>query len=279
MDSSDRLTETAHWDRVHRRTGSSSGLRTLARALLGADAFEYLYQGGYVAHAFRELLRPLVRPGQRILEVGSAPGLALAKLARALELDPWGVDYSSAGVDANRATFRSFGFDPGQVFQADFFGEEILAAHGGAFDLVTSHGFIEHFRDVRPVVARHVALARPGGLVAISIPNYAGLNATLKRVMNPELLAAHNLDIMERAAFAALFEDQGLTPLFCGYLGVFQFGLFSAPAGSPLRHVTAAARWLQPPLDLAQRRLFRAGSPQLPSLSPYLYYVGRRSAA
>lgn len=277
-ESSDRLTATAHWDAVHRTSASSGRLRAVARTVLGEEAFDFFVQGGYVGYTFRELLRPLVRPGQRILEVGSAPGLALAKLARALELDPWGLDYSEAGVVANRATFTSFGFDPGHVLLADFFGDAIVADHGAGFDLVMSHGFIEHFRDVRPVVARHVALTRPGGLVAISIPNYAGLNAALKRFFHPDLLAAHNLDIMSRDRFAELFDDQGLAPIFCGYLGSFQFGLLTTPPTSPKRHLLAATRWLQIPLDLAQRRLFGANSPELPGLSPYLYYVGRRLA-
>lgn len=277
-ESSDRLTETAHWDEVHRTSASSGRLRGLARMVLGEEGFDFFRQGGYVGYAFRELLRPLVRPGQRVLEVGSAPGLALAKLARALDLEPWGLDYSEAGVDANRATFTQYGFDPGHVLLADFFGDAIVAEHGERFDLVMSHGFIEHFRDVRPVVARHVALTRPGGLIAISIPNYAGLNAALKRFFHPDLLAAHNLDIMSRDHFAELFDDQGLAPIFCGYLGAFQFGLLTTPPTSPKRHLLTATRWLQIPLDLAQRRLYGANSPELPSLSPYLYYVGRRLA-
>ena len=276
MTEADRLTEQAHWDRVHSGPRAGARRRAYAERVLGRERAGYLYEGGYVAYRFRELLVPHVQPGSRALEVGSAPGLHLAKLARRLELDPWGLDYSPEGVAANRATFEQFGFDPAHVIHADFFADDFVARHGGQFDLVMSHGFVEHFRDVRPVVARHVALAKPGGLVAISVPNLRGVNGALVKYFNPPLLDAHNLDIMARDAFAALFDGQGLTPLFCDYLGLFQIGLQSAPATSPKRHLLRATTWLQAPLDLAQRRLFATRSPALPALSPYLYYLGRR---
>ena len=66
-ESSDRLTATAHWDAVHRTSASSGRLRAVARTVLGEEAFDFFVQGGYVGYTFRELLRPLVRPGQRIL--------------------------------------------------------------------------------------------------------------------------------------------------------------------------------------------------------------------
>lgn len=271
----DRLTERAHWDHVHRAGGDGGGRRALAQRILGRERADFLYQGGYVAQRFRQLLAPHVRPGDRVLEVGSAPGLHLAKLARQLDLDPWGLDYSPDGVAANRATFGAFGYDPSQVIHGDFFGDDVATTHAARFDVVMSHGFVEHFRDVRPVIARHVALTRPGGVVCVSVPNLRGVNGALTRFFNRPLLDAHNLDIMTRDAFAALFSDQGLEPIYCGYLGVFSIGLQYAPATSARRHLLRPAAWLQVPLELAQRRLFGDRSPELPAWSPYLYYLGR----
>jgi hypothetical protein len=42
----------------------------------------------------------------------------------------------------------------------------------------------------------------------------------------------HNLDIMKRENFAAVFDAQGLEPLFCGYSGTFNFDMFDTPSGS-----------------------------------------------
>lgn len=276
MDDPDRLSERDHWDAVHRDDGARDRVRRAARALLGAERFEFVQRGGYAAHVVHErLLGPHLAPGARLLEVGSAPGLALAKLATRFAADPWGLDYSEDGVRANRATFARFGFDPDHVLHGDFFDDAFLDRHRGGFDLVTSNGFIEHFRDVRAVVTRHVALVRPGGLLAISIPNLTGLNGLLTRFFHPALLAAHNLDIMDLAPFARLFDDFGLETLACERVGLFQLGLQATPPGSPKRHLLRAGLAFQLPLELAQRRLFGTHAPAPPWSSPYLYYVGR----
>ncbi|MEZ4401523.1 MAG: class I SAM-dependent methyltransferase [Kofleriaceae bacterium] len=276
MPEPERLSSQAHWDQVHDGGRRSSGRARYLAAVLGQDRYTYLYEGGYAAYFEREVLvAPHVRRGARILEVGSAPGLHLAKLARRLGLDPWGMDYSPEGVAANQATFARFGFDPGQVILGDFFDDDFLDQHRAGFDVVISRGFIEHFRDVRSVIARHVALVRPGGLLVVSIPNLSGINRRLCEFFHPAILDAHNLDIMNLDAYAELFTGQGLTQLHCGYVGVFQSGLQTTPPGSPRRYLLAAARLLQPPLELLQRRLFPTASPQLAGVSPYLIYAGR----
>jgi hypothetical protein len=94
--------------------------------------------------------------------VGSAPGLHLAKLARRSS-SILGPDYSPEGVAANRATFEQFGFDPAHVIHADFFADDFVARHGGS-SIWSCRTASSSTSDVRPVVARHVALAagRPG---------------------------------------------------------------------------------------------------------------------
>lgn len=276
-----RLSERSHWDQVHRSGADRDDrARRLARALLGDEGFTYLQRGGYAAHVVHErLLGPHLPRGARVLEVGSAPGLALAKLATRFGAEPWGLDYSEDGVRANRATFERFGFDPAHVLHGDFFDDGFLDAHRGAFDVVTSNGFIEHFDDVRAVVARHVALVRPGGLVAISVPNLTGVNGLLTRFFHRALLDAHNLDIMALDAFARLFDGFGLTSLACERVGLFHLGLQATPPGSPKRHLLRAGLALQIPLELVERRLFGTHAPAPAWSSPYLYYVGRLDGA
>lgn len=44
------------------------------------------------------------------------------------------------------------------------------ATHGGAYDLVYSIGLLEHFPDKSDILAAHIRLAKPGGLVLIYVP-------------------------------------------------------------------------------------------------------------
>jgi len=92
------------------------------------------------------------RKGQRVIEVGSAPGLHLLEVRSRFGLDPFGVEYAPAGVALNRQNFQQAGVNPDQVIEADFFSEGFLAAHQGKFDVVLSRGFIEHFSVPRVVV-------------------------------------------------------------------------------------------------------------------------------
>ncbi|MBV8761860.1 MAG: class I SAM-dependent methyltransferase [Deltaproteobacteria bacterium] len=274
-----RLTDDQHWTEVHRTNGSDASrtITAYARRLLGPSASEFFSNGGYAGYVVAErVLGPYLDVGARVLEIGSAPGVRLARLAKRFQCDPWGLEYTSEGARLNRDTFARYGFSPDHVIEGDFFSDAVVDAHRDAFDVVVSNGFIEHFTDVAAVVERHIALVRPGGILAISIPNLRGVNYWLSKFFNADVLAKHNLSIMTLPAFSALFEREDLESLYCGYVGWFFMGLQNTPPGSPKRHLLRAGMAIEKPFDLAAKRLFGSESPQLPALSPFLYYVGRR---
>lgn len=178
------------------------------------------------------LLPPLLAPlrGGRVLEVGCAPGRNLRRLAERFGLDPWGVEYTPAGAERTRAVMSALGRPASQVIEGDFF------APGWAppepFDAVVSFGFVEHFSDPADVVARHLALLRPGGVLVVTLPNLRGLNGRLTSVLNPRLLAGHNLDLMTTAAVRALVSDADADVVFCGGYGGLDVGCLTASSAS-----------------------------------------------
>ena len=105
-------------------------------------------------------------PGAAVVEIGSAPGEHLVRLSETFGLVPYGIEYSAAGVEVNRAVFAARGLDPENVIQMDFFSDECLLSCRERFDVVVSRGFIEHFADAAQVVDRHLELLKPGGLVS-----------------------------------------------------------------------------------------------------------------
>lgn len=153
----------------------------------------------------QRLLRRYIRPGDRVLEIGFAPGKQLAWVAAELGARVSGVDFSPPGIATARALFSHLGIDADlrceDAFQTTF--------PDRSFDVVYSLGVIEHFDDPTPLVARHMALVAPGGIAVIAIPNYGGVYGRLQRYFDPENLTIHNLSIMSPEALRRVAPSDG----------------------------------------------------------------------
>ena len=280
------LTEKAHWDSKYEPSAISaasqrtpSRLKRLIKWMLGARVLELmrdyrdylLWDVVYAEH--------MPRAGQnRVLEVGSAPGIHLVELRDAYALEPYGVEYSTPGVALNRRIFAERGIDPNNVIHADFLSPTFQERYAGFFQVVVSRGVIEHFANVKDAVEKHVNLLAPGGILFVSIPNLRGLNYALTWFFHKELIPLHNIDVMENSRFCALFADRRLTPRFCGNLGAFNFGIFNTEAEKgPRAAILRFCSKLQLLFNLISRLLFgrRAGGGKYSS--PYLMFVGARN--
>jgi SAM-dependent methyltransferase len=218
-------------------------------------------------------LSPLA--GRSVLEIGSAPGTNLIRMHREYGLLPYGVEYSETGAARNREAFAAAGLSADHVIQEDFFSDRFQATHAGRFDVVASFGFIEHFDDVRTVVEKHLALLKDGGLLVVSIPRLTGVYRVLCWLFHREVIAGHNLEIMDRESFARLFPADALEILRCDYFGAFSFSLLNTKRPSGLRHlVLRACRAMQIPLDVLFRLTLRDKGMASRTLSPHLLFVG-----
>ena len=173
----------------------------------------------------------------RVLEIGSAPGRTLIEMSRKLGAEPYGIEYSRIGVEIQRKLFEREGFDPSNVIEADLFSDEIASRWNRYFDVVASFGFIEHFRNPREVVARHIELVKPNGRIVVTIPNLQGFNLVLAEVFNRGILVRHNTSIMDRETFRDLFRGQNVEELFCDFVGTFSPAISSGGG-----HISAAGR-------------------------------------
>lgn len=149
------------------------------------------------------LLTTRIRPGHRVLEIGCAPGKLLAFANKVLGADVAGIDYSPNGVATSKELFRALGID-GDLRCEDVFQTSLAPAY---FDLVYSNGLIEHFDDPRPIVRKHVELARPGGRILIVVPNYGGVYGRIQGKLDPGNLAIHNLSIMSEEGMRRLIPE------------------------------------------------------------------------
>jgi hypothetical protein len=132
--------------------------------------------------------------------------------------------------------------------------------------MLLSLGFVEHFRDLDAVFARHRELVRPGGTVVVTVPNFQGLNRVVQRVCDPDWLELHNNAAMGVERLRDLGTRHGLEPRTGRYFGGFDPDVIStrrrgrsllAPAWR-LRHAgvgdRANAWWLSSFLMVTYRR-------------------------
>ncbi len=126
-----------------------------AQALADLAATEDVYWG--VAKA----LSQVVRPGHRLLEVGSGLGY-LTHAMRQTGLDAQGVDLSAEAV---RSAVSRFGphFRCGTL--------QSMSSEAGSFDCVVATELIEHLEDPQLFVDQAVSLLRPGGSLILTTPN------------------------------------------------------------------------------------------------------------
>jgi SAM-dependent methyltransferase len=278
------LTRREHWDAVHaseragvtrpRDAGQGHWPRRTLKRLLGRRLLEYV--SSYDEHQIWHVLYPryLPPPGAEVVEIGSAPGEHLAKLSENFGLVPYGIEYSDAGVEVNRALFAVRGLDPQNVIQVDFFSDECLLRYRERFDMVVSRGFIEHFEDPSRVVDRHLELLKPGGLLIVTIPNLRGVNHALTSLFHRELIAMHDLEIMSKVPFLQLFDTARVRSVVCAYIGTFSFYLFNAKPGSRLAPLLRACMKLQALLNVLFRLCLGDRGAENRFTSPHLIFVG-----
>jgi SAM-dependent methyltransferase len=281
------LTTTQYWD-VQYRTGALRPDTTP----VDAGAPRGLWRRWPLSR-LRVFLTPYVRPyeetvlwdrlyprflsrtaGLKAVEIGSAPGTFLVDLARRFGVDPYGIEYAAAGVEINREVFRRHGVPADHVIHDDFFSDRLHARYREHFDVVVSRGFIEHVDDPRGAIERHLNLLKPGGTLIVQIPNLRGLNYAIQRLLDRRLLEMHNLSIMRRRAFRALFDGHRLVECFCDYFGAFTFNVFNVNTRPRRLPLLRACYRAQLALNVLLHWTLRGRTAGQRWLSPALLYVG-----
>lgn len=117
-------------------------------------------------------LVPHLRPGMRLLDVGSGAGTITADLARIV--GPQHVTALEVTEDAaafTRTELERQGIDGAEVVVGD---AHALAFAGDTFDVVHAHQVLQHVPRPVVVLAEFRRVTRPGGIVAIRDSDYEG---------------------------------------------------------------------------------------------------------
>ena len=90
--------------------------------------------------------------------------------------------------------------------------------------MVYSLGFIEHFINWDQVLIKHCNLIKPGGMLLIETPNYAGLfQKILHKFLDGEGYKRHNISSMNVDKWAKLVEANGFKVLNKSYFSGWEY--------------------------------------------------------
>lgn len=196
-----RLTDREFWE--HRWRSRSA-----------AGRFERVHPG---VMPFHPLFSKVLPRDCSYVEVGCAPGRHMVYFNRYFDYRVAGIDFVSG--DISRRTLDANQVEGYRLYQMDFL-EELPPAR---FDVVASFGFVEHFTDLKEVIARHVALVNPGGYVVIAVPNFRWGQYLIRRVLDPASLGRHNLEAMKCPVIRRILVGLGAREIiYCGYYRTFE---------------------------------------------------------
>jgi 2-polyprenyl-3-methyl-5-hydroxy-6-metoxy-1,4-benzoquinol methylase len=169
-----------------------------------------------------QMLNEVPNARAEVLELGCAPGSMLQRIHRLRpQLRLSGIDYAEEGAKTTAAILGSLGL-PMNVHVGDVRTLDLPTK----FDLVTSFGLIEHFDDPAEIIRCHGRFCRPGGTVAITVPNFTSpVVKFFSSRFCADNLAIHNLQIMNLAALKTAMEAAGLQDVRVGGDGGTQMHL------------------------------------------------------
>lgn len=186
-----------------------------------------------------QLLRREAGTGKsRVLEMGAGGSRVLPYLAAKFGNEIYGADFSPSGCLLLRANMALVGVK-GDVVCEDMFRPSLAPEH---FDLVFSSGLIEHFEDTRAAIVQHLRLVRPGGRLALIVPNFQGLQGKIWQHLAPPLSAKHR--IFGPAELEGFLTDLGLAGIRSGYLGSFFLHIGRDEDWTVVRQWPGWAQWL-----------------------------------
>jgi 2-polyprenyl-3-methyl-5-hydroxy-6-metoxy-1,4-benzoquinol methylase len=225
------------------------------------------------------LLETLQLDQKDICEVGGGDAALLAYLAKQHPCSTFSIiDFSPAGCELaqKRAEREDVTLN---IYLEDVFAPPPALLNN--FDLVISHGVVEHFSELASVMEAKSRLLKEGGKAFTLIPNFSSpIYAYLCKRWSRTVYEDHVPHDMR--SFLAGHERAGLIPLANDYLGAIEFGMLSMAMADPEQKT-----WFDRQAYLYLSRLSKAvhflehktsDFPVTKLFSPFMYVISVKSS-
>lgn len=150
--------------------------------------------------------------GRSLLEVGCAASRWLPVYVSHYGYEVFGIDYDRQGCDLAIEILEKYR-QQGQIYCGEFF--NYASTNKDRFDIITSFGFIEHFKDNLAVESMYKCL-KPDGVVVATVPNFQGFQGFIFQLME-DWQSTHVLYTTESIKNA--FEKAGFIDVDVQYAG------------------------------------------------------------
>lgn len=256
----DKLTGKKYWDSTYAKRSSIP--------TISLNGYK-----NYCVNKIYEKKSALIARAENVLEIGGGGSAWLIYLAERFPEKRFSVlDYSHEGCEKLRDSVGGRRLCNVDVYEEDFFSPSHKI---GEFDLVYSHGVVEHFNNLSEVLLAHSMFLSKDGRMFTVIPNMAGVLGVLTKWLNRDVYNIHVPH--DLASFEEGHREAGLKVIDSGYLCSHNFGVLSSCASHRLSFNWWVSRLLG---RLSQAAwLFESAVSPFPvtkTFSPYIYVVSEK---
>lgn len=111
------------------------------------------------------------------------------------------------------------------------------------YDLVLSCGLIEHFKDTKDIIERHLRFLKPGGILLITLPNFRSVNGWVQQTFDMDNYEKHNIECMDTEYLESILKELGLENIKASYFGRYSVWLENKDQKSILTKAFIRAIW------------------------------------
>ncbi|WP_276359918.1 class I SAM-dependent methyltransferase [Daejeonella sp. H1SJ63] len=112
------------------------------------------------------------------------------------------------------------------------------------YDLVLSCGLIEHFKDTKDIIERHLEFLNPGGTLFITLPNFRSVNGWVQKTFDKDNYLKHYIDCMDTVYLEGILKDLNLEVSQAGYWGRYSVWLENKDQKSALTKAFIKSIWI-----------------------------------
>lgn len=167
----------------------------------------------------RILKKYIPKSNSRAIEIGCFPCSFLTYICKNFGYFPEGIDFVEDRKNICSKILEKNGLKKYKIYNEDFLKWKSKKKYG----LVSSFGFIEHFKNPEKIVKKHIDLLEKNGKLIIEVPNFSGLRYLIAKNTDSENLARHNLEVMNLGFYKKIAEKYNLKIDYLGYYGRFEY--------------------------------------------------------